>query len=682
MANAAAEKLKNFGLRFGDKIAVALASVIFFLCLFKAVSRPTIDVQPEQIKKAAEQSDSNLRRKVPTEEIVTTLVEQGIKTSDFAKEAEESAKMILVAADFKPRQEWVTPEPGAGLIRDQPTLIAATDVYAYPGRGAALVYALDAEGKRIIETEPKEPPKSQTFSRGRRRRGSDSMMGSSMMGMGMGMGMEGGMGGAPQTPAEKKKAQAEYERQKKQRQAMLSGKDDPNAQEDEPEDPMNKPQGPPAKEVTKGLRWVAVTGTLDHDLLKENYRKALKNASIAHPNYRGLDIQRQVKQEDASWGDWADVDAARNLEILDNLPMEDEELAPDVVRPETLVDPLPFLTSGLWEKVHIASLVPKELKEIPDPTKAAGAGMGGYGGMMGGSMMMGPGMGGYDGMMGEMGMDGPGSRGSSMMGGMMGMMGMMGEMGGMMGGGSTETLANFWRTEEKKVMIRALDFTARPDEIYRYRIRIVVYNPNLNRDDVSPGVDNKSEDLVGPWSEPTGEVHMPPDVTAYAMGVLPAGGKSDVKATFQVVKFNLEDGLTLPRNIDAGAGEFVGMGPPLSTAVPTSDGTGQKNQRVDFNSRMMVVDIQGGFKPLPADFPGNIIPQPAAALLMRPDGSVVLRDEADDRLDEVRKDVDSTYRRELKESDKVRSSSMGSGYDMMMGGMEGMMGPGMMGGRR
>jgi len=57
MANAA-DKLKNFGLRFGDKLAVALASVLFFYCLFNALNRPTIDVTPEQIKKAAEQSDS------------------------------------------------------------------------------------------------------------------------------------------------------------------------------------------------------------------------------------------------------------------------------------------------------------------------------------------------------------------------------------------------------------------------------------------------------------------------------------------------------------------------------------------------------------------------------------------------------------------------------------------------
>jgi hypothetical protein len=262
-----------------------------------------------------------------------------------------------------------------------------------------------------------------------------------------------------------------------------------------------------------------------------------------------------------------------------------------------------------------------------------------------------------------------------------GMMGGSGMMGGMMGGGATETLANFWRSEEEKVMIRALDFTAQPDESYRYRVRVVVYNPNLNRDDVSPGVDAKSEELAGPWSETTSEVHMPPDVTAYAMGTLPATPKSEMKVVFQVVKFNPEDGMTLPRNFEASPGEIIGD--PRSAPIPTSDGTGQKSKIVDFNSHLIVLDVAGGYKPLPTDFPGNVIAQPAVALLLRPDGAVELRDEAEDRPDEVRKDVESNYKRELKDSDKIRSNSMGGGYGGMMGsGMMGGMGSGMMGGRR
>ena len=40
--------------------------------------------------------------------------------------------------------------------------------------------------------------------------------------------------------------------------------------------------------------------------------------------------------------------------------------------------------------------------------------------------------------------------------------------------------------------------------------------------------DTKSLELFGPWSEPTDEVGMPADVTAYAMGTLPSA-KSDTK---------------------------------------------------------------------------------------------------------------------------------------------------------
>ena len=67
----------------------------------------------------------------------------------------------------------------------------------------------------------------------------------------------------------------------------------------------------------------------------------------------------------------------RTIKVLDNLPEEDEELTPDNVRPYGLVDPLPFLKSGLWEKVHIASLVPKEKKEIPKSVPPMGGMMGG-----------------------------------------------------------------------------------------------------------------------------------------------------------------------------------------------------------------------------------------------------------------------------------------------------------------
>ena len=63
---------------------------------------------------------------------------------------------------------------------------------------------------------------------------------------------------------------------------------------------------------------------------------------------------------------------------------------------------------------------------------------------------------------------------------------MMGMGMGMAAWGAAEAVGNFWKSEEKKVMVRALDFTVEPNTTYRYRVRIVVANPNYNRDDVSP----------------------------------------------------------------------------------------------------------------------------------------------------------------------------------------------------
>ena len=119
----------------------------------------------------------------------------------------------------------------------------------------------------------------------------------------------------------------------------------------------------------------------------------------------------------------------------------------------------------------------------------------------------------------------------------------------MMGRG-TEAVMDYWKSEENKVMIRGFDFTVEPDTTYRYRVRIVVFNPNHHRDDVEPGVDTKAEELKGPWSDPSDDVHMPSDVMPYLTGIMPASPTSDVKGHFQVIRFHPADGVTVPHNFD------------------------------------------------------------------------------------------------------------------------------------
>ncbi len=660
MANPTVEKLKEAGLLYGDKAAVALTSVLFVVCLGAALSMQSIQLTPDEVRKRAQAADTNLNRRRERDDIIKVLETGGIKPTNFSKEVQDAAKMVLLADNYKPEREWVTPEPGAGLIRDTPVLIAPTDLYAYPGRGGALVYDLDENGNRKPDTEKKDVPKEEPR-RGRRRQRAGGMAGM--------MGGRPSRKGSRKSQADLEKEQQEEVEQKKKELAakLVADNDEPPSTKDEAAKKDNQAPGSPEqrfKEVTKGLRWIAITGVLDHGKLVANYRVALKNPAVANPHYARLELDRQSRQRDGSWSSWEKVDSEENLKILDNLPEEDEELTPDSVRPDNLNDPLPFLKAGLWEKVHIASLVPKEKKEVAAPPPISG--------MMGGSMM-----GGMSRMSSGMGRSAYGAAMKAAAMGGRGSMSMAG-MGGMAAAG--DDVGKFWKSEEKRVMIRALDFTPRPDNSYRYRVRIVVFNPNHNRDDVSPGVNTKATELFGPWSEPTDEVNMPADVSAFALGTLPAA-RSDVKVNFQVVRFEEQNGVTIPRKFAASPGEVIGE--VSSADIPTSEGTGKRIKPVDFNTHQIVLDAAGGQQSLPSGFAGGALDRPALTLLLRPDGSVLARSEAEDINNEVRKDIERNYAREIKDSTKKRESSMGAGYgsmmgSMMMGGYGGRMG----GGRR
>jgi hypothetical protein len=635
MADPRVEKLKELGIRYGDKAAVILTSLVFLFCLGAALNKESIQLTPDQLKRSAETADSNIRRRQDPDSILRVLEASSIKRTDFSKQVQESNKNLLVADNYKPQREWITPEPGAGLLRDLPNLIAPSELYAYPGRGGALVYDLDAQGSRILETVRKDPAMDQSRRAHRRHAG----------GMGGMMGGRRGSRGTRKSQAVLEKEQLEVEKQKKIDAKLVGNSVAPEPVGDEkPKDAAalaNEQQQ--YKEVTKALHWVVITGVLDHAKLVANYREALKNPAVANPHYARLDLERQVRQKDLSWSDWKKVDAEENLKILDNLPEEDEELTPESVRPDNLNDPLPFLKAGLWEKVHIGSLVPREKKEVaPGSTAMGGTGAGNPRIMSG--------------------VD------SRLTGGRIG--------GGLISGTPTGGDAvTFWRSQENRVMIRALDFTTLPDTTYRYRVRIVVFNPNHNRDDVtSTAVDIKSIELSGPWSEPTDEVTMPADISAYAMSLLPSA-KSDAKVNFQVIRFDTRTGVTIPHKFAASAGEIIGE--VSSADVPTSEGTGKQIKQVDFNTRQIVLDVRGGLHPLPPGFLGGPLENPALTLLLRPDGSVLARSQADDFNDEVRKDIQRNYEREVRESSRKRENSLGTGYGGMMSGN-----PGMSGGRR
>ena len=82
-ANAIVEKLKELGLRHGEKAGVAIASMAFFVCVGMAANQKTIDTTPEQIKKAARHRRAISTARRNERRSSRSSSEKGIKDSRF-----------------------------------------------------------------------------------------------------------------------------------------------------------------------------------------------------------------------------------------------------------------------------------------------------------------------------------------------------------------------------------------------------------------------------------------------------------------------------------------------------------------------------------------------------------------------------------------------------------------------
>ncbi len=534
MANATVEKLKVFGLRHGEKVVVALVAAVSVLLLVKAFSQETIDITPEQLKSAAQAASTNINRTLPEEQILAKLDEADLVNPGFAEKVEQSkATETVDASQYAFSRPWVANEPGAGWIRDAVELLAPQELHVNSGRGPIEVIAHTESGELIY---PEEEESSSSSSR----RGSRGRSGGSSSGY---PGMASG-GAREKSERERREEAEELARRQRERRQALAGSGGRRSSEpakDEAQPAIDTQRKP--KIETVGYRWVSLVGTFPHQEQRDLYVRALKDPN-AQPNYQRLDLQRQVLLPDGSWSDWRDVDRETNQDVLAYVAFKDEELTPDEVRLEPLVDMLPWLKAGSYRGVHIASLVPEEKQTIKAPEAPARGGYPGMGDMSEMAMMS-----------GSAGMD------SSMMSSMseMNEMAMMSGSSGYpgMASGSMPGMAsgedlNFPKTNAETIMLRSLDFTVDPDTTYRYRTRVVVRNPNFGLENVSPGVDVTSKDLPGPWSEETDPVTVPADVTIYAQSKA-LGDRTGQGVSFEVVRWNPEDGLTIVKNFNCPA---------------------------------------------------------------------------------------------------------------------------------
>ena len=713
MANAFVEKMKAFGLNHGEKVGMGICGVLGVGLAVLGLSKEPITLDAKAIESAANQASQNLGKDQPLESIKEKVegAEFQVVKHDFLAKAANQEGNKLVAANYKNDQPWVRLEPGAGILREMPRLLAPDTLRASGGRGGALLFALNDQGKRVTiklsDDEKKEEEKKP-----KRRRGNNLAGGGSSSMPGAMGGAMAGDGAASGSFAALKKRNSAEDRAEKERQALEAQKKaerfgggktakfvDPTkkaevptkSEDEELADPDAPPPGEKFKEELVGRRWVVVTGILDQEQMRDNYVDALKIPKTdAYPNYKQLKVERQRRLDDGSWSDWEEVSYAENQKTTYNLVESDADFSPPEVRLlGKLVDPLPYLRVGTWVGSEPGELVPDDKKETPKNNQI---GMGGgmmamYGGMMPGMM------GGADaGMPGAMGGSGGGDDSSMMMmrgGGMPGMMsgsgsGGMAMMGGSGGGAGGAPEAERYdpavKTDATKVMVRYLDYTAQPETTYRYRLAVVVYNPNYGRTSVMPGVDVASEELVGPWSDPTEPVTVPASIASHVLAMAPTDKTHDDRLKFQLARWNGADGTTVVQNVEVGPGEFIGKPAKVQVADYSGDTIELKSGRdVDFSTFKLVVDSLGGAQTISNDLGvggTTSMEMPPVSLLLKPDGRLVVRQSSFDAVDESMIESKKAFRRELQEAGKDDKKKSREGF----GGMDAMMGSGM-GGR-
>lgn len=291
----------------------------------------------------------------------------------------------------------------------------------------------------------------------------------------------------------------------------------------------------------------------------------------------------------------------------------------------------------------------------PDAFDAAGGGAGA--GMAPGGMdaMYGARPGGRRGMPGGM----PGAMPGMASSGMASMMpGMRGGMRRRPVAGEEEEIEEVQEVEH--MLFRFFDFSVQPGKHYRYRVKLVLANPNygmlphfLEKDGME-----RVKALEADWSDPSPVVSVPLDSQ-----ILAVAAKPDGTASLMVVRFQELDGVaaaeefatvqrgqflnylgrpmpeTATRGVMPGMGGMGpmgdmgsagGMGPAgmmYGTGTPAKRDEDAPEPKVDYITNSLLLDVAGGGR-----LPGKdrSIAEPASILLMDSEGRLVVRNELDD----------------------------------------------------
>lgn len=141
------------------------------------------------------------------------------------------------------------------------------------------------------------------------------------------------------------------------------------------------------------------------------------------------------------------------------------------------------------------------------------------------------------------------------------------------------------------LLFRYFDFDVEPGRAYRYRVRLVVTNPNFGR----PVEDVISQDVVQgetrntPWSTPTKPAVVPQDVQYFLTEVVPPRGRSDAAARLDVFEWLPDAGTVVNATVESQVGQFIGGKTQAEVLRPAPETF--KKEDVDLAADDVLVDV-------------------------------------------------------------------------------------------
>tara|TARA_R110002095_G_scaffold212708_1_gene202328 strand:- start:66601 stop:68772 length:2172 start_codon:yes stop_codon:yes gene_type:complete len=334
----------------------------------------------------------------------------------------------------------------------------------------------------------------------------------------------------------------------------------------------------PAREG-RGLRFIAVRGVFDLATQQDKLERSLGDAYSMQNMQTGkilefLDFELQRKkaiQGNDPWaGDWEDVDIETSIEVLKESADFDPEVVNTGITDRVFTMPLPSRIAGFWYKVATHprvenfTLSQEEIEQelefnrlILNQYKKSHAGEKVFKEKQKGFSTLQLGM---REIRNDLMSAGQPEEMDSVYQGMTNSMRQENPSGELDEKKLIQKLKTSVTAAGRLLLFRYFDFDLNPGETYKYRVRLVVRNPNYQRpieEVVLPAV-AEGETRTTPWSTDTAAVTAKQDVHYYLQNVRPPRGVNGTTAQFEVYQWYPKTGTTIHSVLKTAVGDEIG----------------------------------------------------------------------------------------------------------------------------